>query len=135
MDGLFSNVLGSISRIINSKLNVTRIKSGGINWSEYDGLVDKLFKNETDIAVSNMIITKDRLKFVDFALPLSTTSLVLCIKENIKKRKLEYFKVSIQNFLSHMEWTLYYSTCVLNALSFINNNNSNHKFHFSDIQL
>ncbi|XP_051169299.1 uncharacterized protein LOC127286763, partial [Leptopilina boulardi] len=63
------------------------------NWNEFGGLVAKLMNNETDIAVANMIMTVGRLKLVDFATPISTSRLVLCIQEtNVKRKYLKYFK-------------------------------------------
>ncbi|XP_043468168.1 uncharacterized protein LOC122502277 [Leptopilina heterotoma] len=93
IDGFYSKVFDSISKTINFKYNVTIIKSGGSKWNETGGVINELYKNKTDIALASLVMTKGRLSYVDFASPISTTPLVLCIKEtNIKRQCLEYFK-------------------------------------------
>ncbi|XP_012260629.3 glutamate receptor 1-like isoform X2 [Athalia rosae] len=84
--GLFGEILTELSKAINSELRfvVPSDRTYG-NWKPHEkqwtGMIDMLIKGKANIAAGDFTITTQRLEFVDFTLPLISTSNKLYVRQ------------------------------------------------------
>ncbi|KAJ4445627.1 hypothetical protein ANN_12309 [Periplaneta americana] len=106
IDGYFGAVWNALQERINFTTTYKEATTyGTLENGTWNGMIEMLWSGEVDVAISEFIITPDRMSAVDFTLPLIRTKFQVFI------RQLTHEEMSWDDFLKPFATNLWYTIC------------------------
>ncbi|XP_069694866.1 probable glutamate receptor [Periplaneta americana] len=106
VDGYFGAVWNALQERINFTTTYKEATTyGTLENGTWNGMIEMLWSGEVDVAISEFIITPDRMSAVDFTLPLIRTKFQVFI------RQLTHEEMSWDDFLKPFATNLWYTIC------------------------
>jgi hypothetical protein len=110
--GLFQDVLELIALESNFRISYQKLENAygvyNASMKQWNGLLGKVMRNETDVAIGEITETVERSTVVDFSLPIISSYLNFYLKK--------------ENNARNLQWSMYYKVIFSSFIYFVYNN-------------
>jgi hypothetical protein len=110
--GLFQDVLELIALESNFRISYQKLENAygvyNASMKQWNGLLGKVMRNETDVAIGEIAETVERSTVVDFSLPIISSYLNFYLKK--------------ENNARNLQWSMYYKVIFSSFIYFVYNN-------------